>query len=358
MKILYGVQGTGNGHISRARMMAKHFSTAPVEIDYLFSGRAREQYFEMEEFGQFRSCNGLTFTVENGRVRYLRTVFNNGHRQFLTDLRSLEVEGYDLILTDFEPLTAWAGKRAGKVVIGLGHQPAFRYPVPRRGLALASLATFKYFAPADIHLGMHWHHFGQPILPPIVRTTDSPVTTIPGKILVYLPFEKQQSVVNMLEKFPGFEFYIYSPVFLQPVDRKNIHLRPVSVKGFHQDMHSCEGVICNAGFETTSECLQLGKKVLVKPLRRQMEQLSNAYALEQLGLGMSMKSVDARVVSRWLQSDKQERSVTYPDVAKAIVDWVIAGNWQDVEGLAVKLWRETRFSGFSGISNFHDLHSF
>ncbi len=123
-------------------------------------------------------------------------------------------------------------------------------------------------------------------------------------------------------------------------------------------MHSCEGVICNAGFETTSECLQLGKKVLVKPIGKQMEQASNACALEQLGLGMSMKKLDAQVIETWLRRDRQERTVTYPDVAKAIVDWVIAGNWHDVAGLADKLWQATRFSGFSDISNFHDLHSF
>jgi UDP:flavonoid glycosyltransferase YjiC (YdhE family) len=37
MKILYGVQGTGNGHISRARLMADAFSRRnDVEVDYLF----------------------------------------------------------------------------------------------------------------------------------------------------------------------------------------------------------------------------------------------------------------------------------------------------------------------------------
>ena len=32
MKLLYGVQGTGNGHISRARMMAKHFSEKKIVV--------------------------------------------------------------------------------------------------------------------------------------------------------------------------------------------------------------------------------------------------------------------------------------------------------------------------------------
>jgi UDP:flavonoid glycosyltransferase YjiC (YdhE family) len=35
MKILYGVQGTGNGHITRARIMAKAFADAGVQVDWV-----------------------------------------------------------------------------------------------------------------------------------------------------------------------------------------------------------------------------------------------------------------------------------------------------------------------------------
>ena len=39
MKILYGVQGTGNGHITRGRAMQKALSDAGIEVDWVFSGR-------------------------------------------------------------------------------------------------------------------------------------------------------------------------------------------------------------------------------------------------------------------------------------------------------------------------------
>ncbi|NMS31154.1 glycosyltransferase family protein, partial [Vibrio parahaemolyticus] len=51
MKILYGVQGTGNGHIARARAMSHAFKEHDVEVDFLFSWRAPEKYFSMEAFG-------------------------------------------------------------------------------------------------------------------------------------------------------------------------------------------------------------------------------------------------------------------------------------------------------------------
>mgnify|MGYP002700608893 CR=1 FL=1 len=48
MKILYAVQGTGNGHITRARVMAKAFNMRDeVEVDFIFSGRSKEQYFDL-----------------------------------------------------------------------------------------------------------------------------------------------------------------------------------------------------------------------------------------------------------------------------------------------------------------------
>ena len=38
MKLLYGVQGTGNGHIARARIMAAALSQrSDIDVDFVFS---------------------------------------------------------------------------------------------------------------------------------------------------------------------------------------------------------------------------------------------------------------------------------------------------------------------------------
>ena len=90
-------------------------------------------------------------------------------------------------------------------------------------------------------------------------------------------------------------------------------------------MRDCVGVICNAGFELASEALQLGKKILVKPLHLQLEQLSNALALEQLGLGMVMPDLDEASVAFWLRHGEARR-VVFPPVAEAVVEWLMAGD--------------------------------
>ena len=69
MKIFYGVQGTGNGHIARARMMAKELELAGIETTFLFSGRATDGYFDMDVFKDYQLRTGLTFITNHGEDR-------------------------------------------------------------------------------------------------------------------------------------------------------------------------------------------------------------------------------------------------------------------------------------------------
>ena len=142
--------------------------------------------------------------------------------------------------------------------------------------------------------------------------------------MVYLPFEDIRAIVHLLDGFKSYQFHVYSS---SPCSRKpeHIHIRPLSRLGFQDDFRDCSGVICNAGFELASEALQMGKKLLVKPLRAQMEQLSNALALEQIQLGAVMPDLDEASVAYWLKNGSAHR-VIYPNVAEAVVDWMLAGD--------------------------------
>ncbi len=137
MKIFYGVQGTGNGHIARARAMCRALKNNGIEADFLFSGRDKEKYFSMEEFGSYQTRRGLTFATHNGKVSYLKTCLNNSILHFSREVKELDLRGYDLVLNDFEPVSAWAAKRQGIPSISISHQNAFRYSVPLKGGELA-----------------------------------------------------------------------------------------------------------------------------------------------------------------------------------------------------------------------------
>lgn len=346
MKILYGVQGTGNGHISRARAMAGALAQRNVQVDYLFSGRDPSAYFGMAPFGEYRVREGLTFVNENGRLNYLKTVTRNRYGRFLRDVLQLDVCRYDLVLSDFEPISAWAGQLRGCRVLSLGHQAAFDFSVPVAGRDLRSTLVMRLFAPGDVRIGMHWSHFGAPILPPLIDLRRPPAPQRAGKILVYLPFEPQPPLLALLAGFGDFRFHVYAPG-LPVEDRGNLCLRPPSLEGFRADLLDCEGVVCNAGFELTSECLALGKRLLVKPQGRQMEQASNALALRQLGYASTTDQLGAQVLGRWLHGNSAPVRLRIPDVAAALSDWLLAGDFSRpaLYALSESLWRQVMISG-------------
>jgi uncharacterized protein (TIGR00661 family) len=341
VRILYGVQATGNGHITRARVLAPILRRAGADVTYLFTGRPWDHLFDMEVFGDFEWRQGLTFCTHTGHVEYVKTAFHNNLLRFAQDVRRLDLSPYDLVITDFEPVTAWAAKLRRVNTVGIGHQYAFDFPIPRTGDDFLPRTVMKYFAPASIGLGLHWHHFGQPILPPIIETPPEPERVLGNKILVYLPFEDIRATVSLLQRFTAFQFYVYSSAPL--ADKPNhIHIRTLSRAGFHGDLRDCAGVISNAGFELVSEALQLGKKILVKPLHAQLEQLSNALALEQLRLGTVMTDLDEPSVAFWLQNGAANR-VVFPNVAEAVVEWLLSGDRRVDPQWIAAVWKRVTY---------------
>ncbi|MCH8538639.1 MAG: glycosyltransferase [Alkalimonas sp.] len=342
MKLLYGVQGTGNGHIGRARAMAAAFSKQNVQVDFLFSGRAANAYFSMDDFGRYQTRRGLTFYTEQGRINLVKTVSHNNPLQFLREIRQLDLRGYDLVLNDFEPISAWAAKKQQIPSIGISHQNAFRFDVPKVGMNAMDRLVMKHFAPTNHHLGLHWYHFNQPILPPIVHSKSGMDVRTEPLILVYLPFEDLHAIRQLLLRIKNQRFVCYHPEQKVAEEQDNLSLQPLSHENFQTDLHRCQGVIANGGFELPSEALSLGKKLLLKPLQGQFEQQSNVKTLEQLGLCHSMQALDAQTIIGWLSTKAQE-PVRYPKVADAIVDWVLQGNWDNHQPLWDSLWQQVEF---------------
>ncbi|MES2824300.1 MAG: MJ1255/VC2487 family glycosyltransferase [Pseudomonadota bacterium] len=338
MKILYGVQGTGNGHVTRARIMAQAFAEAGIQVDWVFSGRPRADFFDMQAFGDFQCYRGLTFQVKSGRILYLKTAMTSNIRQLKRDIDKVNVNDYDFIINDFEPISAWAAKRAGKKVIGLSHQNSFHYDIPKKGNNFLIDWFMRNFAPATLPIGFHWHHFNQPILPPLVEPSHYINESLAKHYLVYLPFSDVADIEPQLRKFPDYQFYIYQNI-PAAIDNENIHLRPFSREGFQQDLHRCEGVICSAGFELPSEAIQLGKKLLVQPVAGQMEQQSNALALSQLGYGSSTNILSEETIRRWLPLTKPS-PVIYPNVAKALVEWLIRTKGEKFAEFQQTMWNK------------------
>lgn len=338
MRILYGVQGTGNGHLARARAMVPGLHNAGIDFDIVFSGREREDFFNMEVFGEYRSFSGLTLAINRGRVDPFKTVFNVKIGEFLRDIRQFDTADYDLVLTDFEPVSAWVARLRKIPCISLSHQSAFAYSVPKVNGYIASRLVMKTFAPSGMKVGLHWHHFDQPVLPPITE----PLLSMPqtkNKILVYMGFEELDDIHEFLMPFEQYQFFVFARI-AEPHREGHISFNPLSHSEFHRHLQDCAGVISNSGFELASECLVLGKKLLVKPIQGQFEQLSNALALQALGRGTVIQSLDQSILQEWLELPPHQ-PIAYPDVVGAISEWLPEFRQHSIESLARSLWEKT-----------------
>jgi len=341
MKILYGVQATGNGHISRSRIMARYLKEKNADVTYLFSGRDKDKLFGMDIFGDYQHRRGLTFAIENGHINQFKTVTQNNMFVFLHDINNLSLDEYDLIITDFEPITAWAAKLQNKPSIGIGHQYSFGADTPIASHHYIGKQILKYFAPVKYRVGLHWHPFDQSVFPPIIdlqlkrKKTDN-------TYVVYLPFENQIAVSKILNQLDDYQFIQYSPDLHDGQCGTNVCLRKTSLQGFKYDLCKAPGVICNAGFELISECLHLGVPILAKPLSGQIEQNANALALTELGYADIQETVSVEEISYWLKKDKFCMPRPLPNVAKSLVEWVLSGEWQNHSMLHRSLWEKNQ----------------
>ena len=342
LKIAYGVQGTGNGHITRARIMADAFSQRDdVDVDFFFSGRDPESYFDMQCFGNYTSFDGLSFISRNGKVSQYQTLMQSKPIQLIKDIRSLDLSKYDLLINDFEPVTAWAAKGQEIPSISISHQAAFSQGAPRQGASIIDRLIMRFFAPSDIQLGVHWFHFGRAILPPFIY--EKPLLKPTQKhTLVYLPFENTDEITAMLEPLSEHKFMCFHPGIKEPKENEHIQWHPPSTLGFKQALQHANGVIANAGFELSSESLQLGKRLLLKPLDGQFEQLSNAHTLRQLELCETMFRLDTDSVDDWLKTTPIE-PITFPDNPHILIDWLVRKNWSDTQQVCDELWKQVKF---------------
>ncbi|WP_028470639.1 MJ1255/VC2487 family glycosyltransferase [Neptunomonas japonica] len=337
MKVLYGVQATGNGHIARARVMAPALAEAGVDVDYLFSGRPKAELFDMECFGDYQARRGLTFCMgEGAKVLPLKTLLNNSLVQLYRDVRSLDVSHYDLVISDFEPVTAWAAKLANKDSMGIAHQYAFLHALPDSYYSKLVRPGIKLFAPVKQAVGIHWGSFDALIAPPLISPARFASKPTHKMILVYMPYEVNDVLFYWFSAFPDYEFRVYSKIDKAYV-RRNVVFSPLSRDCFEKDLSMCEGVISNCGFGLASEAMQYGKKFLSKPMKGQAEQQSNAHILKSLGLATIIKELDVDVIEAWLRLDSPLPKC-FPNVAATLSEWIASERQKPLDQVVKQMW--------------------
>lgn len=304
MKILYGIQGTGHGHISRAREIIPLLSQY-AELDVLISGYNCQMNLEGIELIQKR---GISLAYDsNGRVSYLKTALQLKPISFITDIQSIHPEQYDLIISDYEPVTAWASINSQTPTVALSHQASFlskKSPRPVRKSLFAE-QILSNFAPCKSAIGFHFQRYDKFILPPVIRKEVQGLEPVNGKhITVYLPAFDHHKLIPLFKQFRSVDWHLFSPLCKEIFSSENVHVHPVGNKPFLNSLKTSSGVVAGAGFETCAEAMFLGKKLLAIPISNQYEQLCNAASLEKLGVmtwnGSDLSSFSKKL-SNWLE---------------------------------------------------------
>lgn len=327
MKILYGIQGTGNGHIGRAIEIIPHLKKRG-DVDILLSGMQSD--LELPFHIDYR-FNGLYFVFgKKGGIDFMKTYMRSNMIRLLREIKSLPIHQYDLIISDFEPVTAWACYLNKIPCVSLCNQNAALHPKAPRPKKTDHLGKFilEHYAPADQKYGFHFVSFDKTIFTPIIRKQIRELVTMEGEhYTVYLPAYKDDRIIKHLRKFKKVQWHVFSKYTKVKITDGNIRLFPIRQDSFNESIANAKGVLCAAGFGATSEALFLNKKLLVIPQKSQYEQQCNAAVLKSMGVPVmkSLKKKHHDVLEDWLENGKAVK-VNYPDQTEMIIDTIIKNN--------------------------------
>lgn len=310
MKILYAFQGTGNGHVARAQeiipILKKYAS-----VDTLISGHQSQLKADFDINFQYKGISLLY--NKTGGLSYRKTFTENSFIEAAKTIKNLELSQYDLIINDYEPLTGWASRLKKLPMIELSHQASMSFtetPKPQKKDFLGEL-ILKYYVPSERKIGFHFENYHPQIKKPVIRRKIRNLNPYKkGYYLVYLPSFADENIIKVLRKIPV-EWKVFSKYSKVQVKLKNVEVFPIDETQYLKYFEGCEGVLCNAGFESPAEALFLGKKLFVIPIHNQYEQECNACALDKMGIPNS-KVLNLQEIMEWVASD-HHLDVDYPD---------------------------------------------
>ena len=323
MKILYAIQGTGNGHLTRAKEIIPILKEKG-DVDILISGNECE--IQMDYPITYK-LYGLNYTFgKNGGIDFWQTIKKIRLFRFFREIRQLPVKNYDLVINDFEPVSAWAAKLKNVNCISLSHQNAvLEASSPKKGTHTLEKLILKYYAPAKYKFGFHFQSYSSSIFTPIIRKKIrySNVTN-KGHYTVYLPSYDHAKILDVLSEIPLVKWHVFSKNATQLIFKKNVVIYPINEFDFIKSITTCEGVLCGAGFETPSEALFLRKKLMVIPMKNQFEQQCNAAALEKMGVPVikSLEKKRLKKIAKWIHSEPSY-NMNYPDITEDILESIL-----------------------------------
>ncbi|HYX90992.1 MAG TPA: glycosyltransferase family protein [Myxococcaceae bacterium] len=310
--LFFGVNSEGMGHATRSLPLLEGLA-AFYNVHVFCGGRAYD--FLSRKLEHVHRVAHLQFVYENNRFLLGATV-RRAMREFLPHafdsvadlaLRILRQRPV-AIVTDYEPLTAYAALFTGRKIISIDNQHLVTYGQLPDPMDEATRGARRVMRNSNF-----WNHplrhrvlissFFQPPLRAgaaargvrYVPTTLRPGvrarlgrTRNDGPVLVYQTSHSNFDLLATLEaarRSTGLRFAVYGAGKPDGPAPEGIVLRRFCEEQFLDDMAAAPFVIVNGGHSTINEALSLHKPVLAEPIADQYEQAANVIGLEQMGVG-------------------------------------------------------------------------
>ncbi len=301
MRIVYGVQSTGRGHLARFAALKPWFDADGHEMLVIISGRHDPPSFFLDAVGTSRHERMSGFEMADdgmGGISKRKTAssFVGGMPGLLKSLRQghklITQFAPDFIISDFDPITGSPLVAPSVFKVGVGNWAMSRRhhlsPLPGERLDRfnTNLAIKLCSSGVDVILSCHFYPHDSSCLPPILRPEIEQLSpSDDGHVLVYHSFPgRLDPILSYAERHQEREILIYGYNQPSPGTPANVHF--VSEAGrFLQDLTSCYAYVGTAGFQTICEAFFLGKRIVVQPIEGHYEQKWNAAQLETLHMG-------------------------------------------------------------------------
>jgi uncharacterized protein (TIGR00661 family) len=271
---------------------------------------------------------GLRLAYVRNRVRYRKTIFGNllkaprAAKSVKQLTRLAEEWEIDLVVTDFEPLTCHLAHRTRLPVISIDNQhlltrAEISYPREcRKDAAAAKLVTRFMTHGCDAYLVISF--FEAPLrrrdtflFPPILRQEVLQARVSSGDYVQVYVTSPSAELTELLKPIRQ-RFVCYG--FESEGQDGNLVFRKPSLDGFLSDLAGCKAVLANSGFSLISEALHLRKPYLAWPLKRQFEQVFNAYYIQKMGYGAYWEDLNKERIESFLFNldEYQDNLRSYP----------------------------------------------
>jgi hypothetical protein len=294
MKILFGIQTEGNGHITQAIAIKQYLNQNGYDVGKVFAAskkRGLSKYFT-DEFDVV-SYEGFDFVFDSkGRVVIWKTMLKNMWElprliaAFIKICNVIRKEKPDAIFNYYEPLVGLTALFFRNVkYISFGHQYAMEssvyptisgYPIQKLFLGIINKVTS---IRAKI-VALSYYEFDDTdmiVSPPILRSESYDVSDKKEDfVLVYLMNEDMlPQLFDEARKYPDTKIECFTKITKQHEQPCNVTLYNLDGKLFQEKMKVCKAVICSGGFETSSEAIYQLKPLLMIPMPNHYEQHAN-----------------------------------------------------------------------------------